>query len=138
MPLTTVFAGQQGSANSPEWALPEVLRDLVQEGDADFVLDLIRAFEDDTAVRLRDTRKSAVGGDRSGVRRHAHTIKGSARQMGAMALAAVCEQLELTSADIPVSELIAYIDAAETEFTKACQAMSSYSPQNGQCDRREV
>ena len=129
MSLTNVFVAQQGSSGNPKWALPELLCELAQGGDTDLVLALIRAFEDDTALRLRDTENAAASGDRAVLRKQAHAIKGSARQMGATALAAGCEQVELSASDVLVSQLLAYIDTAEIEFAKVCGEMSSYSPE---------
>ena len=130
MALDRVFVNEVVCGSDVGWALSEVLREFVRDGDTDVVLDLIRAFKDDTAVRLCDLRNAAAGGDRASLKGQAHTIKGSARQMGATALADVCERLELASSDRPVSELITYTDNVEAEFTKAWQAMFAYSPQD--------
>jgi HPt (histidine-containing phosphotransfer) domain-containing protein len=127
MQLRNVFIDQTVSVNPSEWAMPETLREFADGGDTELVVDLIRVFKDDTAVRLRDLRKAADVGDVVGLKLQAHTIKGSARQMGASTLAEVCKQLEQASLDTPVSELIIYADNAEVEFTKAWRAMSSYS-----------
>jgi HPt (histidine-containing phosphotransfer) domain-containing protein len=107
------------------WALPEVLGDLVSDGDLDVVLELIEAFEADTAPRIGAMRIAVSKGDREALSAQAHSARGSSRQMGAIALAETFARVEFGASDLPAAQLLDYIESAETEFASVCREMAS-------------
>jgi HPt (histidine-containing phosphotransfer) domain-containing protein len=135
MPINSLCVTNQVAENTVPWTLPETLRDLASEGDPCFVADLIVAFKVDTTNHLRDTRNAVRSGDRTCLSAQAHSIKGSSGQMGAIALAAIWEQVEFAALETPASQLISYIDDAEKEFTNVCRAMATYSLEYGSNQR---
>ena len=76
------------------WTLPETLQLLADSGDADFVAEIVAMFKTDTARRLLLLREALARLDGAQVKHQAHTIKGSAIQVGATSLAAICQQIE--------------------------------------------
>ena len=85
--------GASGSA--PVWELPEALDRLVRGGDAALVAEIMHDFGADATARITRLRAAIVRGDAPAVRIEAHSIKGSAAQMGAIQLASACQALEL-------------------------------------------
>ncbi len=81
--------GQENPAVDP--AAIERLREI---GDAAFLKDVFSAFESDTAKRLAAMREMLATGDVTGLKRAAHTIKGSSLNVGATNLTATSLQLE--------------------------------------------
>jgi HPt (histidine-containing phosphotransfer) domain-containing protein len=66
----------------------------IGDGDVSFLKEVFSAFESDTTQRLVALRTTLTAGDFTGLKRAAHTIKGSALNVGASVLAASSLQLE--------------------------------------------
>jgi HPt (histidine-containing phosphotransfer) domain-containing protein len=117
----------QISQHSAGWELPETLRELADDGAAGLIPELIEAFGADTAPRLERMREAIANADTKGLSDAAHTIKGSAQQMGADAMASLCQELELAAMDTPASDLIRWLSALEAEFADVSRAMSLWT-----------
>jgi HPt (histidine-containing phosphotransfer) domain-containing protein len=63
-------------------------------GDVAFLKELVEAYLDSTPGLLAAMRQAATAGDAVGLQRTAHTLKTGSASMGALALAALCKQLE--------------------------------------------
>jgi HPt (histidine-containing phosphotransfer) domain-containing protein len=63
-------------------------------GDVDFLKELADAYLDSTPGLLDAMRQAAAAGDAAGLQRAAHTLKTGSANIGALALAALCKQLE--------------------------------------------
>jgi HPt (histidine-containing phosphotransfer) domain-containing protein len=109
------------------WALPETLRELANDGAADLILELIEAFTADTVPRLSQMHEAIANADTKGLSNAAHTIKGSAKQMGADPMAAICQELETAAMDTPASELVRRLNALEAEFAQVSSAMALWT-----------
>jgi two-component system sensor histidine kinase/response regulator len=70
------------------------LRALTAEGEADIVEQLLRMFILETPGRIENIRGSAIAGNARGVLQTAHLLKGTCRQLGVMAIAEMCQELE--------------------------------------------
>jgi HPt (histidine-containing phosphotransfer) domain-containing protein len=84
-----------GSEFAGTWVLPAALRQLEECGETDLVAELIAIFQTDTASRLEILARAVETGDHTTARQEAHTIKGSALQVGADSLAELCRQMEV-------------------------------------------
>src|ERR1019366_7465738 len=104
--LGTCLGGRAGSIPAPlysytaivsmdrsetMWHLPETLREFEQTGDETIVLELIDSFQNDTAHRFERLHDAVARLDAATVKAEAHAVGGSARQMGAEALADLCQ-----------------------------------------------
>ena len=63
-------------------------------GDVDFLKELVDAYLDSTPGLFAAMRQAAAAGDAAGLQRAAHTLKTGSANMGALALAAQCKNLE--------------------------------------------
>lgn len=70
------------------------LRSLQDEGDPDLVAEVVQLFLEDSPQRVVAIRTAASAGDASLLGAAAHGLKGSAANVGAVRLRAVCERLE--------------------------------------------
>ena len=77
------------------WVLPAALRQLAESGEGELVDELIAIFQTDTAERLQLLACAIEAADYPTVRLEAHTIKGSALQVGANRMAELCRQVEM-------------------------------------------
>ncbi len=105
-----------------DWALPETLQLLSASGDAELVAEIIDMFKSDTARRLLLLREALVQLDPARVKQQAHAIKGSAIQVGADSLAALCQRIELEAPACPCPELETLVTQAEADFDGLCGA----------------
>ena len=112
---------------SPSGALDRsVLRDLQAElGGADVLRDVIATFLEGTPGFLRTLRAAAQEGDGGAARRAAHAIKSSSAMLGALALAARCDELERLTRAGEVRELSERVAAIEALYGATRQALEA-------------
>jgi HPt (histidine-containing phosphotransfer) domain-containing protein len=70
------------------------LRQLTPPGEPDVLAEVLRMFLDEVPRRIDRLRAAWSAGDVTEVHRAAHSLKGSAGNIGAHALYAVCQQLD--------------------------------------------
>jgi HPt (histidine-containing phosphotransfer) domain-containing protein len=97
----------------------ENLRALTPEDPESFLKDIISIFVEDTPLRLAELQKSMAAGDRIIFTRAAHSIKGSASNLGAMQLRALASELEQRSKTEELSTLDARLKDLEAAFALA-------------------
>jgi len=115
------------STRKTMWHLPKALREIEEAGDDCIVLELIDCFLADTASRFERLRDAIARRDAATVKAESHSMRGSARQMGAEALAYLCQEVEISAPQTNWPELEGHVNQAEVRFTEACSAMSEYA-----------
>ena len=70
------------------------LRQLTPPGEPDVLSEVLRLFLDEGPRRIDRLRAAWAAGDLTGVQRAAHSLKGSAGNIGAHAMHEVCKQLD--------------------------------------------
>ncbi len=126
-PVATPAAAvtRAGEASSPaiDPGKLQSLRDLEMESTAGLVERIIGAFLDSSAADLTALRDAAGQCDRVALRNAAHRLKGSCGNLGADALAAICQELEqAASFDDPV-EHDALLGQLEHELSRVRTAL---------------
>jgi HPt (histidine-containing phosphotransfer) domain-containing protein len=116
---------QPGQRGSGEWSLPEELRQMAEGGDSEIVVEVLTVFQSDTAKRIQALETALAGGDTAVVRTQAHSIKGSASQVGAAGLAALCQRIERTAPQGPSSELSALVGQLSPTFAEVSRAITA-------------
>jgi histidine phosphotransfer protein HptB len=106
---------------TPHPALLEALA-----GDEGCLDELIDAFKTDTEIRLQRLTVALAGADVHNMRREAHAVKGSARQVGAETLADVCEQVETAPDSMPIPFLAGLVEKIQQLYVEVAAAMESY------------
>jgi HPt (histidine-containing phosphotransfer) domain-containing protein len=108
------------------WQLPDTLREIEEAGDDSIVLELIDSFQSDTASRFERLHNAVARLDAATVRAEAHAMKGSARQMGAEALGALCQAVEAGAPKLNWPELEYQVMQGEERFAEVRSDMSEY------------
>ena len=90
----------------------------IGDGDVAFLKDVFSAFESDTTQRLLALRQTLAAGDITGLKRAAHTIKGSGLNVGASALSAFSLQLEQMAGAGKLEGAVELIGRIEEEFKR--------------------
>jgi len=127
-----------GSNFHDTWVLPAALRQLQECGETTLVEELIAIFQTDTAARLEQLARAIAAADYPAARLEAHTIKGSALQVGAVRFADACRQMEMEARKPAPADLAPLLSAAVRSFDEVRGVFarrgsdSDGSPHNGQ------
>jgi len=109
------------------WHLPESLQDLAEGGENGIVWELLDSFQNDTASRLERLHDGVARLAAATVKAEAHSIRGSARQMGAGELADLCQVIESCPPEMDWPEQENRVCQAELRFAEVCSAMTAYA-----------
>jgi len=96
-------------------AVVNTLRQLTMPGEPDVLTEVFKLFLEDVPQRIERLRNAYAGGNIQEVRRAAHSLKGSAGNIGARAMFAVCQQLDEID-DLPSAAPL--VGALGVEFGK--------------------
>ena len=114
----------QNACGASVWSLTAELREIAT-ADAGMLPELVSLFIDDSTARLQKLSSACFRQDFTVVRAQAHSLKGSALQMGAAGLASFCAALE--SADRPEPDRCGpMMRAIDEEFVHVRLAMEEY------------
>jgi hypothetical protein len=106
-------------------AVLESLRDLAGDGQSNLLRDLYALFVRDTPARLQALGEGHAADDADSVVFAAHALKGSAANVGATRLTAVCQQIEDTARAGDLDGVDALIADARRHADDAQAALSS-------------
>jgi HPt (histidine-containing phosphotransfer) domain-containing protein len=120
------MASPQPSSGPQAWLPPAVLLEAAA-GDDGLIVRLIDAFGRDTNARIAQMRRALAVSNFPSIRAEAHTIKGSARQMGAEAAAEACQEVEMACGLQEASLIAARLNRVQEIFDEVCAAMAAYS-----------
>jgi HPt (histidine-containing phosphotransfer) domain-containing protein len=113
---------------SAAWVLPVALQQLHECGEDALVEELIEMFQVDTASRLEVLRRAVETADCLIAGTEAHTIKGSALQIGAVKVAEVCLQMETVARQGQPAILPVLMRALIVSFDDVCRVLSARRP----------
>jgi HPt (histidine-containing phosphotransfer) domain-containing protein len=115
---------EQNTGDALVWSLTAELSEIAA-ADAGMLPELVSLFIDDSTARLQALSSACFRQDFKVVRAQAHSLKGSALQMGAAGLALLCAALE--SADRPEPDRCGpMLRAIDDEFVLVRLAMEEY------------
>jgi HPt (histidine-containing phosphotransfer) domain-containing protein len=128
IPLTTSegLAAKGSHLSSGAWSPPELLLEAAGDDDA-LIAKLIEAFIRDTGTRMQQMRGALASSSFTNIRAEAHTVKGSARQMGADAVGDACQELENACALRDELLIAAQVRRLQELFDAVKTAMIGYS-----------
>lgn len=86
-------------------------------------LRIIKLFLGDAPQRLAKLRRSFVAGDVRAMEHAAHSLKGSSANLGALAFAALCHDMERRCREALPTAAEERLTALETEYGKVEEAM---------------
>lgn len=116
-------APNSGGAESPlDQGVITGLREL---GDEEMLEELVELFAKDVPARLEEMRGAFYLGDSAGVERAAHTLKSASGNMGAVTMAALCEELERLGASENLDRVPILLDHLQEEFGQVRAALQA-------------
>jgi HPt (histidine-containing phosphotransfer) domain-containing protein len=101
----------------------EGLRMLAEATGTDLLADLAKTFREDTPKRIAALREALRAGDADGVKRVAHSLRGSAGALGATHLFAVASELERAAEHGAPVGWERMVDAIERSAARAVDAL---------------
>jgi HPt (histidine-containing phosphotransfer) domain-containing protein len=99
-------------------AVLSTLRNLTPPGEPDVLTEILQMFLQEVPVRIDRLRNAWTAGNIEEMRRAAHSLKGSAGNIGAHALHAVCTELDDKGRSGDVAPIPGLVDALGIEFGK--------------------
>ena len=99
-------------------AVLETLRKLTPPGEPDVLTEVLRIFLDEGPARVARLRNAWTARNIEEVHRSAHSLKGSAGNIGARRLHAVCSQLDEIGESRDLDAAAALVAALDAEFDK--------------------
>ncbi len=102
----------------------EVLRQLTPPGEPDVLAEVLRMFLSEVPPRMDRLRNAWAAGNIEEVHRAAHSLKGSAGNIGARAFFAVCSQLDERGKTGDLAGVAPLIDALAAEFGRVETAIN--------------
>lgn len=103
----------------------EALRAVSPDDGGQFLTELIDIFLADTPARMREIAAAIAAGDAPTATRAAHSIKGSAGNFGASALAKVALEMEADAKQGRLAEMQAKTPVLEREFAAVRDALNA-------------
>ena len=94
------------------------LRQLTSPGEADVLAEVLQMFLREVPPRIEFLRNALTAGNIQEVHRAAHSLKGSAGNIGALRLFAVCRQLDDRERPADPAATAALVRALDVEFDK--------------------
>lgn len=104
---------------------PAVFGDLKATTGAEFAAELLDTFLEEAPAMLAELRAARADGDADRFRRAAHSLKSNASTFGAVRLAALARELELTGLDADPARDHAALAAIEAEHANAAVALTA-------------
>jgi HPt (histidine-containing phosphotransfer) domain-containing protein len=98
-----------------------MLKEVMEDGFE----NLLNTFISDSKGRIEDLRQAISVGDDDGVRRAAHSLKGSSGNLGANPLAALCLSVESRGKDGDLSGLETELEKIEQEYQQVAAIMKA-------------
>src|SRR6185437_7327206 len=120
-----MYTAFNASENAPAtWSMTPELLD-IESTDSGMIAELLTLFLDDSAARLQTLGSACVREDFKVIRAQAHSLTGSALQMGAFGMAALCAALE--NSERPGTEQRETLtNAIDDEFALVRRAIELY------------
>ena len=95
------------------------------ESEPDLIVELIDLYLEDAPRRIASLHEAAAVADEKGLRRAAHTLKGSSANLGALRIAELCEQIERAEGDDALQKVRIVLRTMEREFEFVRRAFSA-------------
>jgi CheY-like chemotaxis protein len=119
---------RSGGAEAAGVVDPAVLDDLAgvsAASDPDFLATLVQTFRRDGSELINEIQAAAERGDTAARSRSAHTLRGASATVGALALPAICAQLEQADSAVP-EEISSLVHEARTAYEQLIAALDGY------------
>ncbi len=100
------------------------LRQLQMPGDPDIFQELLDLFQAETPSLLVQLVAAVAAGDADGLKRAAHSLKGSSANLGASRLAALGGVLERLGRDGTTAGATALVAQLEPEYERVCRLLA--------------
>jgi HPt (histidine-containing phosphotransfer) domain-containing protein len=109
-------------SNVEPWRAPEALQPFVEEGDLQFIWDVVDAFDRQTRSRVEAARAALTEHRMDTVRAQVHGILGGAKQLGFEELGAACQELESPAVKEEAAQAI--VTRIERLFERATRSIA--------------
>ncbi|MDB5602234.1 MAG: domain S-box protein [Xanthobacteraceae bacterium] len=124
-PKSQIIAADRQPEGAVDRQVLDSLRDVERAGAPGLVKKITDLFLEDTPRQLTDLRESVQRSDSVGLAKTAHTLKGSAANLGARGMVRICAELEALGRDGDISIAPSLVADLENEFDPVREALLS-------------
>jgi HPt (histidine-containing phosphotransfer) domain-containing protein len=107
------------------------LRQLSVDGGPDVLAEVLRIFREDVPARLSRLEAACAAGDLAALERAAHSIKGSAGNIGARHLQSLCRDAEAAARAADLAATRAAVDQVDAEVARVSDAIERLLKDSG-------
>lgn len=107
-----------------------MLASLVEDTEAEFVIELIDTYLEDSPLQIADLRKSLPEDDNKTFRRAAHTLKSNSANFGATSLAEMAAELERMGVENDLERAESQISDFETAYAQVVGELKAWQDDN--------
>jgi HPt (histidine-containing phosphotransfer) domain-containing protein len=101
------------------------LRELQEEGQPDFLTELIDIYLEDSVKLVEEIRAAVQADDAARVRQAAHTLKGSSGNLGANGFSKLCYEMELYARDGEMAGARKTLPALQREYDLVTEGLAN-------------
>ncbi len=101
-----------------------VYQELKDNTGADFIVELIDTFLDDTPRQIQEMRRALPAGDTETFRRAAHSLKSNSATFGARHLSELARELEMLAKENQLGQVGERIAAVDDEYTRVAKDLT--------------
>lgn len=109
---------EAGNSDDIDMSVLLGFEDAQGDGEPDLIVELIDLYLEDVPLQLSAMKDFVLKADAVSLKRAAHNIKGSSANLGAKAVAALCEELEQTDLSDSLQQSKIIIDRLEQAFAR--------------------
>jgi len=104
-------------SNSIDYDVIESLKELIDDDDPDFVVELLQEYLENADMNIRIIREATAANDAEKLASTAHTLKGASGNVGAVKMASLSKQLEEFGKNDNAQQAVNIVEELQNEFS---------------------
>jgi histidine phosphotransfer protein HptB len=109
---------------------------LIDDIGRETAFEALSLFLAETGPQLRRMSELLASGDRTRLKREAHSLKSASATLGFLGVSAAARHVESAAETLAAAELLALLPRLEHQFLAACRAAPRLMPESPEADNR--
>ena len=112
-------------SNSIDYDVIESLKELIDDDDPDFVVELLQEYLENADMNIRIIREATAANDAEKLTITAHTLKGASGNVGAVKMASLSKQLEEFGKNDNTHKAVNIVKELQNEFSSVREELQA-------------
>jgi HPt (histidine-containing phosphotransfer) domain-containing protein len=113
---------------------PPVFDRLIDDIGRETAFEALSLFLTETGSQLRRMSELLASGDRTRLKREAHSLKSASATLGFLGMSAAAKHVESVAETLAVAELLLLLPTLDRQFLAACRAAPRSTPESPESD----